>query len=128
MNIRQMQSFLKVAETGSFTAAAEELFLSQSSLSKQVIALESELGVLLIDRSRRKIALTAAGEIFRKHAQTLNADYLVMLADRANTKRPHRFPSSPSPSSPSMAFHLTLPSSRAHTLISTSRWRSVKRH
>ena len=79
MKIRQVQYLLKVAERGSFTAAVEELYISQSSLSKQIIALEKELGVPLIDRSRRKIALTQAGETFLRHARTLNEIYLAMV-------------------------------------------------
>lgn len=80
MKTQQMQYFLKVAETGNYTLAAQELFISQSSLSKQIMALERELGVALIDRSRRQISLTRAGEAFRRHAARLNDDYLDMLA------------------------------------------------
>jgi LysR family transcriptional activator of glutamate synthase operon len=81
MKIRQVQYFLTVAETGRFTTAAEELHISQSSVSKQIMALEKELGFLLIDRSRRRIALTRAGEAFLKHARVLNKDYLAMVAE-----------------------------------------------
>jgi LysR family transcriptional activator of glutamate synthase operon len=81
MKIRQVQYFLTVAETGRFTTAAEELHISQSSVSKQIMALEKELGFLLIDRSRRRIALTRAGEAFLKHARVLNKDYLAMMAE-----------------------------------------------
>ena len=81
MDIRQVQYFLKIAATGNFTVAAEDLYISQSSLSKQIIALEKELDVRLFDRSRRKIALTEAGKVFRKHANQLNTEYLTTLAD-----------------------------------------------
>jgi LysR family transcriptional activator of glutamate synthase operon len=81
MKIRQVQYFLMVAEKGSFTAAAEELHISQSSVSKHIIALEKELGCPLIDRSRRRIALTQAGEAFSKHARILNETYLAMMAE-----------------------------------------------
>lgn len=81
MEIRQIQYFLMLANIGNFTDAAEELYISQSSLSKQIIALEKELGISLLDRTRRKIRLTRAGETFRRHAELVNADYLAMLAE-----------------------------------------------
>jgi len=81
MDIKQIEYFASIAETGSFSKAAEELYISQSSLSKQIIALEKELGVKLFDRSKRRISLTEAGKMFHKHAlsfrkinQSLTAD------------------------------------------------------
>jgi DNA-binding transcriptional LysR family regulator len=79
MEIRQMQCVLAVAATGSFSAAAEDLYIAQSTLSKQIIALEKELGVALFDRSKRKIALTPAGEAFVPHAAALDAAYRTLL-------------------------------------------------
>ncbi|MFM8321903.1 MAG: LysR family transcriptional regulator [Chloroflexota bacterium] len=79
MEIKQAAYFLKVVETGSFSAAADALYLSQSSLSKQIIALEKELGFILFDRSKRKIGLTAGGKAFLPHAQAIEADYSGML-------------------------------------------------
>jgi DNA-binding transcriptional LysR family regulator len=81
MDIKQVLYFLSVAETGSFSIAAEELYISQSSLSKQIIALEKELDIQLFDRSKRKISLTDAGEIFRKHALELHEVYKTILDD-----------------------------------------------
>ena len=81
MDITQVQYVLAVATTGSFSAAAEELYISQSSLSKQIMALEKELDVALFDRSRRKIALTPAGEAFLRHAPGLDTAYRALLAD-----------------------------------------------
>lgn len=81
MKIRQVQYVLAVAEAGSFTEAAHKLYLSQSSLSKQIIALEEELGTPLFDRSRRKVELTRAGAIFLKHARTLDETYLAMMSE-----------------------------------------------
>lgn len=81
MDIKQVQFFLAVATTGSFSAAAEELYITQSSISKQIIALEKELEVPLFDRSKRKITLTEAGETFLKYARDLNASYQSMLAE-----------------------------------------------
>jgi LysR family transcriptional regulator, transcription activator of glutamate synthase operon len=81
MEMKQVQVVLAVAETGSFSAAAEELYVSQSSLSKMVIALEKELGVTLFDRKRRKISLTPAGEAFLSHGHRIDESYRAMLAD-----------------------------------------------
>jgi DNA-binding transcriptional LysR family regulator len=81
MEIRQIQYFLSIVETGSFSAAADELYISQSSLSKMVIALEKELSVTLFDRSRRKVSLTRGGEAFLDHARRINAAYKAMLFD-----------------------------------------------
>lgn len=86
MEIKQVQFFLAVATTGSFSAAADELYITQSSISKQIIALEKELEVTLFDRSKRKITLTEAGETFLKHARNLNASYQSMLAELGSYK------------------------------------------
>ena len=79
MKIRQIQYYLMVAETGSFTRSADELHISQSSLSKQIQSLEAELGYGLFDRSRRQIDLTRAGRAFLDHARALHAAYLHMM-------------------------------------------------
>lgn len=81
MEIKQVQYFLSIVETGSFSAAADNLFISQSSLSKQIIALEKSLDVQLFDRSKRKVSLTEAGKAFEKHAQTFYDLYKSMLVD-----------------------------------------------
>ena len=86
MEITQVQYVLTVAAAGSFSAAAEELYISQSSLSKQVIALERELGVALFDRSKRQIALTPAGAAFLAHARAIDAAYRTLLADLGRFK------------------------------------------
>jgi LysR family transcriptional activator of glutamate synthase operon len=81
MEIRQIHYFLSIARTGSFTAAADELFVSQSSLSKQIIALEHELGLQLFDRRKRKVTLTEAGRAFRTHAVKIDQAHTSMVAD-----------------------------------------------
>ncbi len=68
MEIRNLRSFLAVAETSHFTQAARKIHLSQSALSHQIKELEQEIGVPLFDRSGRKVRLTAAGVILREHA------------------------------------------------------------
>ncbi|OGN94313.1 MAG: hypothetical protein A2Y88_07370 [Chloroflexi bacterium RBG_13_48_10] len=81
METRQIQYFLSVVDTGSFSAAADEHYISQSSLSKMIIALEKELGVSLFDRSKRKVFLTPAGEAFLGHARKLDATYKAMMVE-----------------------------------------------
>ena len=81
MEMKQIEYFLKLAETGNYLAAAEALFISQSSLSKQILALENELGFQLFDRSKRKIAITPAGAVFLRHAQEINQAYQAMLVE-----------------------------------------------
>jgi DNA-binding transcriptional LysR family regulator len=57
------------------------MYISQSSLSKRILALEKELGVQLFDRSKRKVSLTHAGETLIEHAVALNKTYQKMVAD-----------------------------------------------
>jgi DNA-binding transcriptional LysR family regulator len=73
MNIDQVKAFHKVASTGSFTRAAHELFVSQPAVSQEIKALETSLGVVLFDRSGRKVRMTSEGEVLFSHAQRLFA-------------------------------------------------------
>lgn len=73
MNFNQLQYFTAIVKHGSFWSAALEEYISQSSLSKQIKALENELGVKLLDRSANKIALTEAGQCFYDYALRLLA-------------------------------------------------------
>ncbi|OBJ67872.1 LysR substrate-binding domain-containing protein [Mycobacterium sp. 1274756.6] len=69
MDVRQLQHFVAVAETGHFTQAAAELHISQSGLSASVRALERELGVAVFERTTRSVVLTAAGRVLLEHAR-----------------------------------------------------------
>lgn len=60
--LRQMRAFIALARTGSFTLAAEYLHVTQSALSGLIKELEATLGVRVVDRSTRKIALTDVGK------------------------------------------------------------------
>jgi DNA-binding transcriptional LysR family regulator len=71
VNLRQLDVFLAVVEEGSFSGAARVAMLTQSTISQHIAALEEELGVQLLERSRNGVQLTAAGRILRKHARTL---------------------------------------------------------
>jgi DNA-binding transcriptional LysR family regulator len=68
VELRQIRSFLSIAETLHFGRTAELIHLSQPALSLQIRALEEEVGVRLFERNRRKTTLTAAGVAFRADA------------------------------------------------------------
>lgn len=65
---RQVSCFLEVAERRSFVRAAEALHTTQPAVSKTIAELEEALGVVLLERSRSGVHLTAYGEMFRRHA------------------------------------------------------------
>lgn len=68
MNIEQARSFLTVADTGSFIAAAERLHVTQSTISARIRTLEETLGRTLFIRNKTGAALTGAGARFQTHA------------------------------------------------------------
>ena len=68
MNIEQARSFLTVADTGSFVAAAERLHVTQSTISARIRALEETLGCVLFVRNKTGASLTGAGVRFQTHA------------------------------------------------------------
>src|ERR1700742_2481150 len=61
-----MRVFLRVADAGSLSAAAQQLGQSLTSVSRQLTALENNLGVTLVERSTRHLALTEAGQLYRE--------------------------------------------------------------
>lgn len=71
MEIHQLRYFCAVAETGSFTRAAEREQVAQPSLSQQIIKLEEELGVRLFDRLGRTVKLTDPGQLFLPRARAI---------------------------------------------------------
>ena len=70
MEIRQVRYFMEVAAGGSFNQAAARLHLTQPAVSRQIKALEEELGVVLLARGKRSVALTQEGEIFMRRRKT----------------------------------------------------------
>lgn len=62
--LNDVEVFVRVVQTGNFTAAAEQLNLSKSVVSKYVTRLEHELGARLLNRTTRRLSLTEAGEVF----------------------------------------------------------------
>lgn len=69
-----MQTFVRVVESGSFSAVAREARSTQSAISKQVAALERELGARLLSRTTRSLALTEAGTRYFEQARRLVAE------------------------------------------------------
>jgi DNA-binding transcriptional LysR family regulator len=81
MELRRLEYFAAVARHGSFTRAAEELWLTQSALSQQVRRLEAELGVALLRRTPRGTELTAAGEELLPRAEAILAEVALARSD-----------------------------------------------
>ena len=70
LDIQALTAFIAVADTGSFSAAADRLFLTQPAVSKRIALLESQLNTQVFDRIRKKVFLTEAGRALlpRAHA------------------------------------------------------------
>lgn len=68
MELRQLETFARVAQLHSFTRAAEELALTQPAVTRQIAALERELHTRLLERMGRRVQLTAAGEALYAYA------------------------------------------------------------
>ncbi len=74
MNLSQLRAFVAVVDRGSFSGAARTLGLSQPSVTMQIQALESGVGVALFDRQPRRIVLTEAGQVLLPHARRVLAE------------------------------------------------------
>lgn len=94
MSLDQLRYFVTVAEEGTTRAAASVLHISQPPLSRQIRALEDELGVALFDRSARGMALRPEGEVFLTHARHILA---AVEAAAADVREPSRHPPPPRP-------------------------------
>jgi LysR family hydrogen peroxide-inducible transcriptional activator len=71
MELHQLRYFCAIAETGSFSRAAEQCHVAQPSLSQQILKLEDELGVRLFDRLGRSVRLTEVGKTFLPRARAV---------------------------------------------------------
>jgi len=80
IDLRSIKVFLAVCESRSFTVAAKRLQKTQSAVSQAVRQLEEDLGVVLVNRTSRSVALTPAGELFRTRAAALLEDATQLTA------------------------------------------------
>jgi DNA-binding transcriptional LysR family regulator len=83
MEIRQLRAFLAIAETGTFTAAAERVHVTQAAISMQIRQLERETGAKLFVRAPRRVILTEAGEKLLERAQLILREYDAALDELA---------------------------------------------
>jgi DNA-binding transcriptional LysR family regulator len=81
VSLRHLRAFISVTQTGSFTAAASALFLTQSTLTKTIRELESEIGLQLFERTTRRVTLTAHGREFFPVAERLINDFNLSMSE-----------------------------------------------
>ncbi|MEC9483422.1 MAG: LysR family transcriptional regulator [Halomonas sp.] len=77
MDTQSLQAFLAVADQGSFSLAADQLYLTQPAVSKRIASLEDQIGARLFDRIGRRVSLTEAGRVLLPRAREI----LVMVDD-----------------------------------------------
>ncbi|MGL4398072.1 MAG: LysR family transcriptional regulator, partial [Hyphomicrobium sp.] len=80
--LEQVEAFVAVAELGGFAAAAARIGRDASAISRRVSMLEAQLGIRLLARTTRKVALTDAGSLFYRRAQAA-LDELAMASEEA---------------------------------------------
>jgi DNA-binding transcriptional LysR family regulator len=83
MEMRQIKAFLAIAETGTFTAGAEKVHLTQAAISMQIRQLETEIGVPVFIRAPRRVMLTEAGEMLLGHVRRILREHDSALAEIA---------------------------------------------
>jgi DNA-binding transcriptional LysR family regulator len=86
IELRYLVSFITVAETKNFRRAAEQLYITQPALTQQIAKLEQATGVKLLERDRRQVALTDAGELFLVEARKAveQVEYALRVAQQAD--------------------------------------------
>lgn len=85
MNTKYVAEFLLLAQKKNYLESAEELYISQSSLSKHILSLEKELGTRLFNRTTRTVSLTKEGTVFLPYARTIVAqenEFLALLREQ----------------------------------------------
>ncbi|MFD2519646.1 LysR family transcriptional regulator [Emticicia soli] len=75
MDLRTIENFLKLTERLNYRKTAEDIYIAQPALSRQIMQLEEDLGVVLFDRHKRKVTLTEAGVYFRDEAKRILGDF-----------------------------------------------------
>lgn len=90
ITLRQIESFIAVAETGNFSQASRRLGIAQPALSLAIKELEAELGLRLFDRTTRKVELTEGGQVFLASATAIIEDLqhaIGSISDLAQRRR-----------------------------------------
>jgi DNA-binding transcriptional LysR family regulator len=87
LSATQLEAFVEVVRRGSFSAAAQNLHLSQSALSQRVLNLEDELGTALLVRRSGGISLTPAGEVLLRYCLTKNELESEVLSEVSSTQK-----------------------------------------
>lgn len=83
VDVRQLEAVTAVARLGSFTRAADQLFVAQPALSATIKRVEDELGLRLFDRTTRRVAPTPAGEAFIRRAERILGELRELRAEMA---------------------------------------------
>lgn len=86
VTLRQLQAFVAVSQTGSFTLAAERLFITQSALSGLIKELEASLGLRLFDRSTRRLRLSVLGAELYPQVEKILLDLDTVVSEVGNFK------------------------------------------
>lgn len=86
MDLKKLTTFVNLADTLSYTKTATQLFTTQATISKQILALEKELDAQLFDRRHRQVHLTAAGQAILPWAQKMINNNQQLLAALAQAK------------------------------------------
>ena len=81
---RHFRAFATIVDAGGFARAAERLHVSQPALSRQIRALEIELGISLFDRVGRGVRLTSQGEDLLRHSRRLLAEFSSLVSGHAS--------------------------------------------
>jgi DNA-binding transcriptional LysR family regulator len=84
MEIKHLQYFMEVTRTGSFTRAADKLYITQPAISRVIKSLEDELEMPLFIRSRKQLALTEAGRVLYEHAAVFEAQFQQLKTELDN--------------------------------------------
>lgn len=90
MDIKQLRTFLAVADARSFFKAADDMYISRQAISKTILQLEAELGVELFSRSQKGAMMTPAGIFFYPRAATLVAEFDKLKDETMDIQRSYR--------------------------------------
>ena len=71
MDLKQIEYIVKIAETGSITRAAEQLFITQSALNQQLLKLAQQLGIKLFVRHKYVMSPTSAGRVYLEYGEIM---------------------------------------------------------